>query len=354
MRQVQILQEPVHALFMQAQQLCCQLVVAVRTKQSIHEQPALEVLNGFVIRPHFRWTDAFPKFAGQVLLDHQVRRTVSDRMLHDILELAHIARPIVLHQNRLDFVRDVVHAPSAVLHVFQYEMMDDRWNVLHMFAQRRSLDGKHFQPVVKVPSKLAGRDGSPEMAIRGGDDSNIDGYRPLTADSVQLSISSTRSSFVWVESAISPISSRNNVPPDACSNFPFCCLTAPVNDPRSCPNISLSKRGSGRAPQFTITSGPPARALFACSARATSSFPVPLSPSIRTFELVVAALRMYCLNCAITALSPTSCCHAVSISFTAAAVNDRRIVGAHRAPLQVQDRSFATQRINLFLQNFCG
>src|SRR6266850_7859468 len=55
-------------------------------------------------------------------------------------------------------------------------------------------------------------------------------------------------------------------------------------------------------------------------ARATSSFPVPLSPSIRTFELVAAALRMYCLNCAITALSPTSCCHAVSISFTVASV----------------------------------
>ena len=44
MRQFQILQEPVHALFKQAQQLCCQLVVPVCAKQSIHEQPALEVI----------------------------------------------------------------------------------------------------------------------------------------------------------------------------------------------------------------------------------------------------------------------------------------------------------------------
>src|SRR6266850_3873436 len=115
-------------------------------------------------------------------------KTVSDHVFHDVLKLAHIARPIVLHQNRLDFARDVVHAPSAVPHVFQDEMMDDRGNVLEMFAQRGRFDGQHFQPVVKVPSKLAGRDRSPEIAIRGGDHSNIDGYRPLTADSVQLSI----------------------------------------------------------------------------------------------------------------------------------------------------------------------
>jgi hypothetical protein len=59
-----------------------------------------------------------------------------------------------------------------------------------------------------------------------------------------------------------------------------------VNAPRSWPNISLSSSSSGMAPQCTGTKRPVPRRESLCSAAATSSFPVPLSPEIRTVASV--------------------------------------------------------------------
>ena len=43
----------------------------------------------------------------------------------------------------------------------------------------------------------------------------------------------TRSTLACAASDISPISSRNRVPPSACSNLPLCCLMAEVKEPFS-------------------------------------------------------------------------------------------------------------------------
>ena len=45
------------------------------------------------------------------------------------------------------------------------------------------------------------------------------------------------------------------MPPSAYSIFPFFCASAPVNDPFSWPNSSLSSRFSGIAPQLMATNG---------------------------------------------------------------------------------------------------
>ena len=60
------------------------------------------------------------------------------------------------------------------------------------------------------------------------------------------------------------------------------------------PNSSLSIRFSGRAPQLIATNGMSARRLWSCTARATSSLPVPVSPRISTVELVGATLAISC------------------------------------------------------------
>ena len=84
-----------------------------------------------------------------------------------------------------------------------------------------------------------------------------------------------------MEAEISPISSRNSVPPSADSNRPTRRSVAPVNAPRSCPNSSLSSRFSESAAQCTATKAPRARALAWWIACAISSLPVPDSPSTR-------------------------------------------------------------------------
>ena len=81
---------------------------------------------------------------------------------------------------------------------------------------------------------------------------------------------------------MSPISSRNSVPPLATSTLPMVCLWAPVKAPRSWPNNSLSSRFSGIAAQLMATKRCLLRPLRSCSARASSSLPVPLSPSSST------------------------------------------------------------------------
>ena len=81
---------------------------------------------------------------------------------------------------------------------------------------------------------------------------------------------------------MSPISSKNSVPPSACSKRPRRAFCAPVNAPRSCPNNSDSSRSFGIAAVLMATNGPPMRGLCRCSARATSSLPVPDSPVMRT------------------------------------------------------------------------
>ncbi len=81
---------------------------------------------------------------------------------------------------------------------------------------------------------------------------------------------------------MSPISSRNSVPPLAAWNRPGWLATAPVNAPLTWPNSSDSSRFSGIAPQFTATNGWFARALARWIACAISSLPLPLSPRIST------------------------------------------------------------------------
>ena len=77
---------------------------------------------------------------------------------------------------------------------------------------------------------------------------------------------STRSSLACAASDMSPTSSRNSVPPSACSNFPARSAKAPVNDPFMCPNSSLSISSDGIAAQFTSTNAWSRRGEASCSA----------------------------------------------------------------------------------------
>jgi hypothetical protein len=58
---------------------------------------------------------------------------------------------------------------------------------------------------------------------------------------------------------MSPISSRNSVPPSASSKRPLRALIAPVKAPFSWPNSSLSSRSAGIAPQLIGMNGPSRR-----------------------------------------------------------------------------------------------
>ena len=118
---------------------------------------------------------------------------------------------------------------------------------------------------------------------------------------------STRSTFACVRRLMSPTSSRKIVPPSASSNLPICFSVAPVNEPFSCPNSSLSISSSGIAAQLTCDEGlVGARAELRWIARATSSLPTPLSPRDRApWRSWARRARSRPETVCIAALSPT-------------------------------------------------
>ena len=119
--------------------------------------------------------------------------------------------------------------------------------------------------------------------------------------------SSARRIFACSASGRSPISSRNSVPRCAISNLPGLRATAPVNAPFSWPKSSVSSSVSGIAAQLIATNGASARGLSACSERANSSLPVPLSPSSSTVVSVAAARCSDANTLRSDGSSPTSC-----------------------------------------------
>ena len=117
--------------------------------------------------------------------------------------------------------------------------------------------------------------------------------------------SMARNSLACASAPKSPTSSRKRVPVCASSKRPRRRSVAPVNAPRSCPNISLSTRSRGMAAQFTRMNGRSRRGLARCSAAATSSLPVPDSPVISTRASVGPTRAMRARTSCITGESPT-------------------------------------------------
>ncbi len=95
------------------------------------------------------------------------------------------------------------------------------------------------------------------------------------------------------------------MPPSASSKRPVLRACAPVNAPFSCPKSSLSINPAGSVPQSTLTKTDLRRPLALWMARATSSFPVPVSPLISTVESVGATLSTAWNTCFIVLLAPT-------------------------------------------------
>ena len=94
------------------------------------------------------------------------------------------------------------------------------------------------------------------------------------------------------------------VPLSASSNRPSRRSAAPVKAPFSWPNSSLSSSVSGSAAQLTAMNGLPRRGERSCSALATSSLPVPLSPWISTVLETGAICSILTSTSWIGALSP--------------------------------------------------
>ncbi len=139
---------------------------------------------------------------------------------------------------------------------------------------------------------------------------------------------------------MSPISSRNSVPPSARDKAPRRSWRASVNAPRTAPNSSLSSSVSGIAPQLIATNGPEGRSPRSWIDCATSSLPLPLSPRISTGTVSGATRAMALYISIIDAWTPMMR-DAVGSSTGADGVAVRRAAAATRSISSLRSKGFA-------------
>ncbi len=132
-------------------------------------------------------------------------------------------------------------------------------DIFATLTQRRDREFNAAQTKVKILSKQLVVDRLFQVLMSSADNSYVDSDNFFGADGLYESSWSTRKRRVWTVGGISPISSKNNVPPSAWRNTPSRARSAPVKAPRAWPNNSLSTKDSAIAAVFTATNGPAAR-----------------------------------------------------------------------------------------------
>src|SRR6266508_3249742 len=119
---------PVDALRGQPEKDCRFLVVAMRVVERTFEKSTLKFADHF--RVGLR-AGSLPiqQFLRKIFLKHDAGRTQDDRLFDDILKLPHIARPMIILEDRLRLWRNAFHLTSGLLAKPEYEKFGQCRNV---------------------------------------------------------------------------------------------------------------------------------------------------------------------------------------------------------------------------------
>ena len=141
-----------------------------------------------------------------------------------------------------------------------------------------------------------------QVAVRGGDDPDVDAHGPLAADANDLAVlHHPEQAHLCGERELADLVEEQR-PSVGLLEPALAPVTAPVNAPCSWPNSSESISSGAIAPQFTRRNGPFRNVECSWMARAMISLPVPVSPNSSTGALLLDTIRAR----AITAASPVS------------------------------------------------
>ena len=115
---------------------------------------------------------------GAVAQDH--------RPLDVVLQLADVARPVVVAEQPHRLGVDPPHLAAVLLGVALQEELDQRRDVLAALAQGRQVDRHDVEPVVQVLAEPAGLDLVEQVAVGRGDDPGVDLLGVGVADPLEL------------------------------------------------------------------------------------------------------------------------------------------------------------------------
>ena len=130
---------------------------------------------------------ATPRSCGGRCSTRQLGAVAQDhRPLDVVLQLADVARPVVLAQQPHRLGVDPADLAAVLLGVALQEELDQRRDVLAALAQGRQVDRDDVEPVVQVLAEPAGVDLVEQVAVGGGDDPGVDLDGAGVADPLEL------------------------------------------------------------------------------------------------------------------------------------------------------------------------
>ena len=103
-----------------------------------------------------------------------------DRPFDDVFQFAHVARPLHARQGAQGFRRDAVDIASHAAGDFEGKRLHQQRDVVGTLAQRRQVDREHVEPVVEIAAEFPVDNHLLEIAVGGGDQSNV-GLNQLVA-----------------------------------------------------------------------------------------------------------------------------------------------------------------------------
>ena len=121
---------------------------------------------------------------------HAERPALADEhgAIHHRRDLAHVARPAVLRQHPHIVVRHRHRPETEAVRGALGEVLGEGADVAGTIAQRRNDDGETAEAVVEILAKRLCLDHRRQIAVRGGDDPDVDPHRPLAADAHDLTV----------------------------------------------------------------------------------------------------------------------------------------------------------------------
>src|SRR5271163_5149020 len=136
-----------------------------------------------------------------------------------------------------------------------------RQDIFTPFPQRGNAQGDDIEAVEEVLAKMLRGDFGLEVLIGRRDNARVDPNQVISPKGSKFCSSMKRKNLLCNGPGRSAISSRNTVPLSAASSRPGLSLAAPLKEPRTCPNSSLSSRCSDSVVQLTSIKGRSRRGL---------------------------------------------------------------------------------------------
>ena len=123
---------------------------------------------------------------GQIIRQDGIRRAQDQRSLQRILEFAHVARPVIVHQTSQRLRRQRFNPHVAFAAGLGHEIICQQRYIFSPLAQRWHGETHHVEPVIQVVAERTRLDRFRQASISGRNQADVELYGPGSAQTLEL------------------------------------------------------------------------------------------------------------------------------------------------------------------------